>query len=135
MIYQKTFSEIRFPGQIDIYDGRSKIVKAFFPSKFKHWMIDNNSIIKLSQTEYFNESKETLTIDHKRILYSLEDPDWDKQFSEKLLSYQNKLISKLNLSIGTYQRIGIRNYIKVGCIDFDNLLKSHKIILFLIKAY
>ena len=60
--------------------GRSKIVKAFFPSKFKHWMIDNNSIIKLSQTEYFNESKETLTIDHKRILYSLEDPDWDKQF-------------------------------------------------------
>ncbi len=61
-IYQKLFSEMRFPGQIDIFDGQSKIVKAYYPEKFKNWTIENNVIIRLHDNDKHQNSMESLLI-------------------------------------------------------------------------
>ncbi|BFN37514.1 hypothetical protein [Fidelibacter multiformis] len=123
-IYKKIFSELRYPGQIDIFDGRSKIVKAYYPEKFKHWTIENNSIIRLHNVQPYQKSFENLLIEHKRLIYSLEDPFTENQFIDKLLSYKKKL-EKI-ISIPIYSRVGIRGYFKVGYLKLEDFISKSK---------
>lgn len=123
-IYKKIFSEFRFPGQIDIFDGRSNIVKLFYPEKFQHWTIESNSIIRLHDTKPYQKSIESLLIEHKRFIYSFENPSTDNMFFEKMMSYHKKL-RKL-VPINYYNRIGIRSFIKVGYLKIEEFIKNSK---------
>lgn len=123
-IYKKVFSELRYPGQIDIYDGRANIVKLYHPEKFKHWAIEKNSIIRLHNTSDSENSTESMLIEHKRFIYSYEDPPTDNFFYDKIISY-HKMLTKM-VPIQKYIRIGIRAFVKIGYVKLEDFISKSK---------
>lgn len=122
--YQLFISEIKYPGQIDIYDNVQNIIKKYYPEKFGHWTVENKSVVKLHKVTPFETSLEKMIIDYKRFFYSFENPSSDTFFKDKFLS-NYRTIEKL-INSDKITRLGIRNFIKYGPINFDNYINECK---------
>lgn len=122
IVYKKVFTEFRYPGQIEILDGRAKIVKQYYPDYFPHWTIQNESSIKLHTVTPIDKSLESILIEHKRFAYTVENPSTDNYFTDKSLKYFKPLLDLSSIPI--ISRIGIRSYIFFGPIDFDKYMEK-----------
>lgn len=118
-LYQKQVYEARFPGQIDIFDGRKEIVKLFYPQRFPNWAIKEHTI-RLHDSKSIETSMESMFVTHQRTGYSLEDPQSPRQFMDKALSHHKRLTAQI--PIPSYTRIGVRGFVKLGYCSKDEFM-------------
>lgn len=119
-VYYRIFTELRYPIQVDIFDIKSKFLKMYWPNEYPHWQIHNNNIIRLIQTEKYEDSKEYLIIDPSRIIFNVEEPVTKNYFSDKFKKNMKMFLKIVKPHI--INRIGVRGFFCIEGISFDHII-------------
>ncbi len=68
--------------------------------------------------------RKSVLIEHKRFIYSCENPTTDNYFHDKMMSFHKKLLRIA--AIPSYNRIGVRAYVKIGYMTIEDFIMRSK---------
>lgn len=105
----KYFLEIRFPVQVEFFDGKSEKIKAFCPSEFPHWQLAHDPVdYKFFKGEKLNLSEEVYGFTAHNLVFSIESPPTDNYFQERFSKLFKKTLKWIEAP--KILRLGVRHW-------------------------